>query len=184
MNGTPSAPHGAPQVRTTTVVVSGVSGTGKSTVARLLVERTGWDFAEGDDLHPAANRRKMTAGTPLDDADRLPWLRRIAAWVGTCEADGRNAVVTCSALRRSYRDLLRAGHPSVWFVQLTAGPEDLDRRLRTRRGHFMPASLLGSQLTTLEPLTPDEPGAVYPSDGGPLRVAERVLGDLRTRPGR
>jgi len=150
-------------------VVAGVSGSGKSTVARAVAERTGWAFAEGDDLHPEANRRKMAAGIPLDDADRLPWLRRIADWIGERERAGRSGVVSCSALRRRYRDLLRDGHSSVRFALLLADPDVLDARLRARSGHFMPASLLGSQLATLDPLEADEPGSTHAA-GVPVDV--------------
>lgn len=161
----PGGPHPAP----TTLVVAGVSGSGKSTVARAVAERTGWAFAEGDDLHPEANRRKMAAGIPLDDADRLPWLRRIADWIGERERAGRSGVVSCSALRRRYRDLLRDGHSSVRFALLLADPDVLDARLRARSGHFMPASLLGSQLATLDPLEADEPGSTHAA-GVPVDV--------------
>ncbi|ODT99073.1 MAG: gluconate kinase [Pseudonocardia sp. SCN 72-86] len=173
MNGRPA---------TTTLVIAGVSGSGKSTVARAVAARTGWAFAEGDDLHPEANRRKMAAGIPLDDADRLPWLRRIAAWIGDRERTGEPSVVTCSALRRSYRDLLRAGHPSVRFALLVADADVLDARLRARTGHFMPASLLDSQLATLEPLGGDEPGAVHPAGGPVDALVAEVLAALGPLP--
>jgi gluconokinase len=164
---------------TVSLVVMGVSGVGKSSVAAELVERTGWEFVEGDDLHPERNRAKMTAGTPLDDEDRWPWLRRVAGWIGDQEAAGRSAVVTCSALRRSYRDLLCEGHPSVWFVHLLAPPELIAARVNARTGHYMPASLLKSQLATLEPLQPDEPGMGVDTSGAPAAVAARALRQLR-----
>ena len=157
------------------LVVMGVSGVGKSSVAHALVARTGWTFQEGDDLHPEANRAKMAAGHPLDDDDRWPWLRRIADWIGDQEAAGKGAVVTCSALKRSYRDLLCAGHPSVRFVHLVADDAVLTERLTHRRGHFMPAALLRSQLDTLEPLGPDEPGVAVGTEGGPEAIADRAL---------
>jgi gluconokinase len=160
---------------THTLVVMGVSGVGKTSVAAAIVTRTGWTFAEGDDLHPEANRAKMAAGTPLDDEDRWPWLRRVAAWIGAQEAAGRDAVVTCSALKRSYRDLLRDGHPSVRFVHLLAPPELLQSRVDNRHGHYMPPALLGSQLATLEPLLPDEPGFAVDTDRSPTDVADDVL---------
>jgi gluconokinase len=140
----------------TTIVVMGVSGSGKSTVADGLMKRLGWDFAEGDDFHPAANVEKMRSGQALDDDDRWPWLRSLADWIGAHERAGTSAVVTCSALKRSYRDLLRDGHPSVWFAHVTADAALLRERLQHRSGHYMPASLLDSQLVTLEPPQPDE----------------------------
>lgn len=158
-----------------TLVVMGVSGVGKTSVANELVARTGSEFVEGDDLHPEANRAKMAAGTALDDDDRRPWLIRVAGWIGMQEMAGRSAVVTCSALRRAYRDLLRAGHPSVRFVHLLAPGELIAERLGARQGHYMPASLLGSQLATLEPLAPDEPGTEVETTGDPAAVAETVL---------
>jgi gluconokinase len=163
---------------THTLVVMGVSGVGKTSVADAIVSRTGWVFVEGDDLHTDANRAKMAAGTPLDDDDRWPWLRRIAAWIGEQEAAGRGAVVTCSALKRSYRDLLRDGHPSVRFVHLLAPRELIQNRVDNRRGHYMPPSLLNSQLATLEPLDPDEPGFGVDTDRSPDDVADDVLARL------
>ena len=163
---------------TTTVVVMGVSGSGKSTVAAELVKRLGWDFAEGDDFHPPANVDKMRAGQPLDDEDRWPWLRTIAAWVGEHEAAGRSAVVTCSALKRRYRDLLRDGHPSVWFAHVTADPELIRRRVEQRDDHYMPPSLLDSQLESLEDLEPDEPGTAASGAGSPGEVASEFLAAL------
>jgi gluconokinase len=135
-------------------------------------------FAEGDDFHPAASVAKMAAGVPLTDEDRWPWLHALAGWIGAREAAGEDAVLTCSALKRTYRDLLRAGHPSVRFVHVTASPETVRRRLEARRGHYMPASLLDSQLAALEPLQPDEPGIVLPGDGEPGEVVEALAGRL------
>jgi len=165
---------------TVALVVMGVSGVGKSSVAAELVRRTGWVFVEGDDLHPESNRAKMASGIPLDDDDRWPWLRRVAAWIGEQEAAGRNAVVTCSALKRSYRDLLRDrdGHHSARFVHLLAPPELISARITARRNHYMPPSLLESQLATLERLQPDEPGIEVETTGDPAAVAERVLEQL------
>ncbi|GAA3158813.1 gluconokinase [Blastococcus jejuensis] len=162
----------------TTIVVMGVSGTGKSTVADGLVDRLGWEFVEGDDLHPPANVAKMRSGSPLDDEDRWPWLRRLAGWIGEREQAGRSAVITCSALKRSYRDLLRDGHPSVWFAHVTADAALLRERLAHRSGHYMPASLLDSQLATLEPLQDDEPGAAVSGAGAPDDVVEGLLAAL------
>jgi gluconokinase len=163
------------QPATTTIVVMGVSGAGKSTVAAELVRRLGWDFAEGDDFHPAENVAKMAAGHPLTDEDRWPWLRTLAAWIGEHEAAGTNAVVTCSALKRAYRDLLCEGHPSVWFAHVRAAPDLILHRVEARRGHYMPPSLLGSQLEILEPLADDEPGAQISGVDPAAQVAEHVL---------
>ena len=163
---------------TTTLVVMGVSGSGKTTIAQLLAERLGWVFAEGDDFHPVANVEKMRAGQPLTDDDRWPWLQALADWIGAREADGDNAVLTCSALKRSYRDVLSHGHPSVRFVHVTVSRATLKARLEHRRGHYMPASLLDSQLATLEPLQPDEPGVTVPGDGTPDDVVADVVARL------
>lgn len=160
---------------TTTLVVMGVSGSGKTTVATAVAQRLGWVFAEGDDFHPAANVEKMRSGHPLSDEDRAPWLETLAEWIGAHEAAYENAVVTCSALKRSYRDLLRDGHPSVCFVHVTASAETIRRRLERRHGHYMPATLLDSQLATLEPLQPDEPGLTLPGDGEPEAVVDELV---------
>jgi gluconokinase len=153
----------------------GVSGAGKSTVAAELVRRLGWPFAEGDDFHPPENVAKMHAGVPLTDEDRWPWLHRLADWIGEHEAAGQSVIVTCSALKRAYRDALRDGHPSVWFAHVRAAPELIRERVEHRTGHYMPPSLLGSQLDTLEPLEPDEPGVQISGVAPPAEVAEHVL---------
>lgn len=144
------------------LVVMGVSGTGKTSVAAELARRLEMTFIEGDGLHPEANIAKMAAGTPLDDDDRRPWLEALSALTGFHDAEGVDTVLTCSALRRRYRDVLRAGVPtgSCWFVHLHA-PRDVLHARMERRDHFMPASLLQSQIDTLEPLDPDEEGAVF-----------------------
>ncbi|MEN0130552.1 MAG: gluconokinase [Brevundimonas sp.] len=141
------------------VVVMGVSGTGKSTVGRLLAERLGAAFVEGDDLHPAANVERMRAGIPLTDADRAPWLELVRDAMSTA---GGDTVVACSALRRAYRDVLRGARGRVRFVHLVVPPAELEQRLSERAGHFMPTALLASQLATLEPLAPDEDGVDLP----------------------
>jgi gluconokinase len=165
--------------RTTSVVVMGVSGSGKSTVAAGLVERLGWDFAEGDEFHPAENVAKMSAGIPLTDEDRWPWLRSLAAWIGEHEAAGKNCIVTCSALKHSYRELLCDGHPSVWYAHVTADAELIRDRMEHRSGHYMPVSLLESQLALLEELGDDEPGVRISGAGSPDSVVEDVLSALR-----
>jgi gluconokinase len=161
----------------TTLVVMGVSGSGKTTVAEGIARRLGWVFAEGDDFHPAANVEKMRAGHPLTDDDRRPWLRTLSDWIDVRETAGEDAVLTCSALKRAYRDVLAAGHPSVRFVHITASADTIRHRLEDRRGHYMPASLLDSQLATLESLQPDEPGLTLPGDGEP----DEVIGALVAR---
>jgi gluconokinase len=159
---------------TVTIVLMGVSGSGKSTVMKRLVERLGWPSAEGDEFHSAANVAKMASGHALTDEDRWPWLRALAAWIAEREATGENAVVTCSALRRVYRDVLREDHPSVRFVHLVVESKAVERRMTERRGHYMPASLLASQLETLEPLQPDEPGFVVSGELSPDRIVDDV----------
>jgi gluconokinase len=167
------------QVAPTSIIVMGVSGSGKTTVAAGLVERLGWEFAEGDDFHPEANVEKMRSGEPLDDADRWPWLRTIADWIGEHERAGTSVVVTCSALKRVYRDLLRDGHPSVWFAHVTVDADLLRDRVTRRTGHYMPSSLLESQLATLQPLEDDEPGASISGAGAPDDVVAQLLTVLR-----
>lgn len=138
------------------VVVMGVSGSGKSVVGAALAQRLGVPFEDGDDLHPAANIAKMMAGHPLDDDDRRPWLVAIGAWLADHAEDG--GLVSCSALKRSYRDLIRSEAPDVVFVHLVGDRELIRRRQASRPGHFMPAALMDSQFRTLEPLEPDERG--------------------------
>src|SRR6478609_3459703 len=140
------------------VIVMGVSGSGKSTVAKGLSTVLGWEFAEGDAFHPEANVAKMRSGTPLTDEDRWPWLEAIGDWISAKERAGESAVVTSSALRRVYRDLLRRGRPHVRFLHVEAPSEVIRERMEQRAGHYMPPSLLPSQLATLESLEPDEPG--------------------------
>ena len=138
------------------VIVAGVAGSGKTTVGALLAGRLGWRFADGDDLHPAANVAKMRAGIPLTDTDRRPWLQAIAAWMDARIERGEDAVVACSALRRRSRDLLLDGRPAARMVFLAVDREVLDRRLAARHGHFFPEQLLSSQFDALEPPAPDE----------------------------
>ncbi|SED73135.1 gluconokinase [Streptomyces sp. PAN_FS17] len=157
------------------IVVMGVSGTGKTTVAHSLAQRLAVPFAEADEFHSAANIAKMSAGIPLDDSDRRPWLRAIGRWLHEHAVAGSGGVVTCSALKRRYRDTLREAAPSVFFLHLTASEEVLEQRIGHRAGHFMPESLLASQLATLEPLAPDEPGAVLDTGPPADTVAARAV---------
>ncbi|WP_344322138.1 gluconokinase [Streptomyces macrosporus] len=143
----------------------GVSGSGKTTVGTALAERLGVPYAEADDFHPPENVAKMASGVPLTDEDRRPWLDAIAGWLEDRGEGG--GVVTCSALRRRYRDRLRRAAPELFFVHLDGSPELIAGRMAARKGHFMPPALLRSQIETLEPLEPDERGAVVPIDGTP-----------------
>lgn len=167
-----------------TIVVMGVSGVGKTTVAEGLQAATGWDLAEGDSFHPPANVAKMRAGHALDDEDRWPWLSAIRDWIAEQERRGRSSVVACSALKRAYRDVLRQGTSSVRFCALAAGDELLRDRLQHRAGHYMPASLLQSQLDILEPLGADEPGARVEAGGDVDDVVRRALAALDLPRGR
>jgi gluconokinase len=158
-----------------TVVIMGVSGSGKSTVGRALAEATGGRFFDGDDFHPAANVEKMRAGTPLDDRDRQGWLERLRDLLAEESTGPQPVFLACSALKKSYRDVLREGNAGLRFVFLH-GPEELLRdRMRARKGHYMPPGLLTSQLEALEP--PDDAIAVDVSKAGPATIDE-LLGDL------
>lgn len=170
----PSQGRQAPDV----VIVMGVSGVGKSTVAKGLSTIMGWQFAEGDGFHPEANIAKMHAGTPLTDEDRWPWLRLLRDWMAEEIAAGRSSVVTCSALKHSYRDLLREAGPEVRFLHLAAPESLVGDRMSHRADHFMPTSLLHSQFDTLEPLGDDElaKGSVVVSvEGNAAEVLARVM---------
>lgn len=169
---------------TTHVVVMGVSGSGKTTVAQGVVARTGWVFAEADEFHPTANIDKMSQGIPLTDEDRWPWLHDLAGWMAAHAAKGEDTVITCSALKRSYRDVLRAdvaalgsGHRVV-FAHLDGAAEVIAARLEGRKGHFMPPSLLQSQIDTLEALDADEDGVVLDLTAAPDELIDRVMTHL------
>lgn len=153
------------------IVVMGVSGSGKSSVGRALANRLGYPFLEGDALHPAGNVAKMAAGVPLDDGDRAPWLAAIAAWM----AEHANGVVACSALKRTYRDQLRAASPDLRIVALLPAAPVLADRLGHRVGHFMPGSLLDSQLATLEVPGDDEPALLVTADESVGETVERAV---------
>ena len=154
----------------------GVAGSGKTTVAAILGERLGWPVAEADEFHTPENVAKMSAGTPLTDGDRQPWLAAIRDWIS---GTGGNSVVTCSALRRTYRDVLREADARVRFVHLDGSRDELVDRMSARTDHFMPLGLLDSQLDTLEPLEPDEDAVVLPIAGTPEQIAQSALDRLK-----
>ena len=159
------------------VVVMGVSGSGKTTVGQQLAARLGLPYAEADDFHPPANVAKMAAGHPLTDADRRPWLDAIAAWIDARRATGTGGVVTCSALRRAYRDRLAAGRPDVRLVHLRGDKALIAARLAARRGHFFKAALLDTQFAALEEPTPDEGVLTVSVDRPPAEIVD----DIATR---
>ncbi len=138
------------------IVIMGVSGSGKTTVAERIADALGWMFQEGDKLHPAANVAKMASGHPLDDADRAPWLAIIAEWIDARLHTGHDAIITCSALKRSYREQIRNGKPGVQIVYLHGNHATLEAHINNRHHEFMPPMLLDSQLATLEEPAPDE----------------------------
>lgn len=155
-------------------VVMGVSGCGKSEIGRRLAHRLGLVYVEGDDDHPAANVAKMAAGTPLDDADRQDWLLILQARIRAAQQDGIGLVLSCSALKRRYRDLLRQGDPALLFVHLDGARELIAARMQARGDHFMPLALLDSQLRDLEPLAEDEDGIRLDIRNAP----EQLLDDI------
>lgn len=165
----PALPH---------VVVMGVTGCGKTTVSNRMAERLGWVTAEADDFHPQANVEKMAAGHPLTDQDRWPWLRKIRDWMTEMDLAGQPTVVSCSALRRAYRDVLREAPGRVTFVHLAGDREVIHDRLLRRTGHFMPASLLDSQYATLEPLGEDEDGVTLDVDAEPAELVSQAIEGL------
>lgn len=168
MNGTADEPlH---------IVVMGVSGSGKSTIGRAIADRLGWKMAEGDEYHPQANVDKMARGDSLVDEDRWPWLEALAQWTAERDAEGQSTVLNCSALRVVYRDILRRGG-NTFFVHLTGDKNLLMERMQGR-AHFMPPSLLESQLDTLEQLTQDELGMVQDVANPPQRIANVVAAQL------
>jgi ribose 5-phosphate isomerase A len=165
------AHRGSPPI----LVIMGVSGTGKSTVARELTARLGWSFEEGDALHPEANVAKMHAGIPLTDADRQPWLERVAAWIDGQRAKKQPGIITCSALKRSYRQVIIGDRPEVRLVYLRGGRDLIAEHLAGRRGHFMPASLLQSQFDTLEEPDPGEEPLTIDVGAPADQIAEDII---------
>jgi gluconokinase len=157
------------------LVVMGVSGSGKTTVGKLLAERLGWHYQEGDALHPPENVAKMSAGTPLSDADRIPWLHRIAARIDDWHSHGESGVVTCSALKRAYRDIIIGDRRDVGLVHLKGSRELIGQRMAARKGHFMPAALLDNQFATLQEPSPEERAIVVDVGGTPAEIVDEIL---------
>lgn len=166
----------------TVAVMMGVSGSGKSTIARGVAQRVGWRLVEGDDFHPPENVAKMHAGMPLTDEDRWPWLRAIAREIDAIRTSGQSAVVTCSALKRVYRDILIGLRPDVVLVYLQGSQQLIAGRLAERKGHFMPPTLLDSQFATLEEPGPDEHPIVISIAPPPDRIVDDVVKQLEERP--
>ncbi len=164
------------------LVVMGVAGVGKTTVATLMAERLGWAVAEADDFHPTTNIVKMASGVPLDDDDRWPWLRAIRDWTTEQETAGQDSVVTCSALKRRYRDVLRQAAGRVRFVHLEGSVDLIGDRIQKRSKHFMPPTLLPSQFAILEPLDNDEDGVVVAVADTPEAVVDEALRLLGLNP--
>lgn len=156
----------------------GVSGAGKSVVGALLAAALGVPFLEGDDLHPADNVRRMAQGIPLTDDDRRGWLTEIAARLTAARRSGAGLVVSCSALKRAYRDVLRRADPEIRFVHLTGDPALISRRLSQRVGHYMPATLLDSQLATLELPAPDEDAWTFDLADSPDSLVSQIVARL------
>jgi gluconokinase len=161
------------------LVIMGVSGSGKTTIAVLLAERLHWELADADSFHSPANLHKMRSGIPLTDEDRWPWLHAIAAWIDETRRSGRRGIVTCSALKRSYRDILVGERQDVRLVYLRGDAQLIGQRLARRRGHFMPAALLQSQFDALEEPGPDENPIVVSVAAEPEAIAALVLAGLR-----
>jgi len=168
-------------VKPVIAIVMGVSGSGKTTVSVLLAAALGCQFQEGDDLHPAANVEKMCGGTPLTDADRLPWLRKIAEEIDGWRKRGESGVLTCSALKRSYRDIIIGNRSDVTLVYLKGSRDLIHRRMAARHEHFMPLALLDSQFATLQEPTPDEHPITVDVGAKPIEIVGEIVSQLEER---
>ena len=160
------------------IVVMGVSGAGKSTVAAMLAGRLGWTYEDADWFHPQSNIEKMHSGQALTDEDRRPWLQKIAAWIAATRDAGGHGVIACSALKRAYREILVSGHRDVRIVYLKGERELIARRFTLRHGHFMPVSLLDSQFATLEEPGKEEHPIVVSADARPADIVELIIARL------
>lgn len=156
------------------IIVMGVAGSGKTTIGEKLAQRLGWPYEDGDKFHPKANVEKMSAGHPLTDEDRWPWLRAIAAEIDKVGAEGGHVVIACSALKRAYRDVLVHGRADVRIVYLDGTQDLIAGRLKARKGHFMPATLLESQFKTLQPPGADEHPVTVSIDAS----VDAIVGDI------
>jgi gluconokinase len=165
------AAHNRPLV----LVVMGVSGSGKTTVGKLLAERLGWPYQEGDALHPPENVAKMSSGTPLTDADRIPWLQRVADRIDVWRVNGETGVITCSALKRAYRDIIIGDRTDVGLVYLRGSRKLIGRRMAARKGHFMPTALLDNQFATLQEPSAEERTITVDVDGTPPEIVDEIL---------
>lgn len=172
-----------PTTPPTVILIAGVSGSGKTTVGTLLAERLGWDYAEADAFHSQANIDKMRSGHPLTDADRLPWLRAIATWIDERLSTGRPGVVTCSALKRRYRDLLTGGRPEVAMVLLDGDRDLIAARMKARKGHYFSADLLDTQFADLELPAPDESVVTASVTAAPEDTVDHIVTALGLVPG-
>lgn len=159
----------------------GVSGSGKTTVGKLLAERLGWQYQEGDALHPPENVAKMSGGTPLTDADRIPWLRGSPAGSDAWRSRGESGVITCSALKRAYREVIIGSRPDVGLVHLKGSRELIGRRMAARKGHFMPAALLDTQFATLQEPSPEERPITVDIGGTPAEIVEEIVRRLQPK---
>lgn len=168
-----------PELAPHALIVMGVSGSGKTTIGEQLAARIGWRYEDADIFHPAANVAKMSAGQPLTDEDRWPWLRAIADEIDRASAAGERVVIGCSALRRVYRDVLVHGRHDVRIIYLQGTPALIADRLGSRKGHFMPPGLLTSQFKTLEPPTPDEHAVTVSIDAPAEIIVDNILRQLK-----
>ena len=161
--------------RPAVVVVMGVASSGKTSLGERLAERLGWPFRDADSFHPPENVAKMAGGTPLNDEDRKPWLAAIAAWIDDLRAKDEHGIVTCSALKRAYRDVIIGDRPDVGLVHLRGSRELIGRRMAARKGHFMPTALLDNQFATLQEPSAEERAIVVDVGGAPAEIVDEIL---------